>query len=74
MASSQITITCAKCQRALVGPPGKSKPDRRDIVRCPVHGDVGRYEDVAKAAADKIARQIGKEFEKMSKTLRIKLR
>ena len=62
-----FSIVCPKCGQQLIGPPGKTKPEADDIVRCPMHGPMGRFKDAIEQGGEAIARQFGDEFEKMLK-------
>jgi hypothetical protein len=58
-----IEVTCSKCGSQLLGPEGKAEPEADDIVRCPIHGDIGRFEDMMRQAHEMIGRDFSNIFE-----------
>jgi hypothetical protein len=46
-----IGLTCPQCGQQLVGPFGKHKAKLGDILSCPVHGNVGRIEEMTKKSS-----------------------
>lgn len=72
MTEHTVEITCSECGLQLVGPEGKTNPEANDVVRCPVHGDVGRLDDVIEQAHATIRREFPNIFEKAMRQAGIK--
>jgi hypothetical protein len=45
--SKSTELTCPRCDRLLVGQAGKAEFESDDMLSCPVHGQMGRFEDIA---------------------------
>jgi uncharacterized Zn finger protein (UPF0148 family) len=50
-------FTCPQCGTPLVGPSGTMQAGPLDMVRCPVHGDVARLQDLLLRATAAYLRQ-----------------
>jgi hypothetical protein len=44
-------LTCPQCKKHLVLPSGRTQPESDDMLSCPTHGEIGRYEDLIKDTA-----------------------
>jgi uncharacterized protein YbaR (Trm112 family) len=44
-------LTCPQCKKHLLLPVGRTQPESDDLLRCPTHGEIGRYEDLIKDKA-----------------------
>jgi hypothetical protein len=44
-------LTCPQCKKHLLLPAGRTQPESDDILSCPTHGEIGRYEDLIKDTA-----------------------
>jgi hypothetical protein len=44
-------LTCPRCKNHLVLPAGRTQPESDDMLSCPTHGEIGRYEDLIKDTA-----------------------
>ena len=44
-------LTCPQCKKHLVLPAGRTQPESADMLVCPTHGEIGRYEDLIKDTA-----------------------
>ena len=44
-------LTCPQCKKNLLLPPGRTEPESDDMLSCPTHGEIGRYEDLIKDTA-----------------------
>ena len=62
-----IDLKCPECGQQLIGPSGKNEAQLSDTIRCPVHGDIDRFEDALKKAGEAAARQIGDAIAKIAK-------
>jgi hypothetical protein len=62
-----VRFVCPQCGQQLVGPSGKDEAQLSDTLSCPVHGDIGRFEEIAKKVGEEVARQTGDAFAKLFK-------
>jgi len=62
-----VGMMCPQCGQQLVGPFGKTKAKLGDMLSCPVHGNIGRIEEMTKKLVDDTARRVGDEIEKIFK-------
>lgn len=62
--SIRVGLVCPKCGQKLLAPDGKSEAQLSDTLRCPIHGDVGRFEELINEASQNVATDA---FEKMLK-------
>jgi hypothetical protein len=59
MAKSKV-LTCPQCKKHLLLPAGRMEPEPDDMMSCPTHGEIGRYEDLIQ---DKAVGEIGDAVE-----------
>jgi len=57
-------ITCGKCGSELSVHKTGTDPQPYDRVVCPVHGDVGTFEDIRAVALDQFSKRIGPSLSK----------
>jgi hypothetical protein len=60
----KVTPTCKTCG-APIERFGEAEPKPDDIMRCPVHGDIGRYESVMHEVAKDATRKLGESQAEM---------
>jgi hypothetical protein len=53
-----IGMVCPKCGQQLIGPFGKNKAKLGDMLTCPVHGHVGRIEELTQKFVDDTAQRV----------------
>jgi uncharacterized protein YbaR (Trm112 family) len=47
-----IGVVCPQCGKQLVGARGTDKAPLTDVLSCPEHGEVGRFEDLIQRLSD----------------------
>jgi len=62
-----VRFVCPQCGQQLVGPSGKDEAQLSDMLSCPAHGDIGRFEEIAKKVGEEFARQAGDKFAQIFK-------
>lgn len=67
--SIRVGLVCPKCGQELLAPVGKGELQLSDTVRCPIHGDVGRLEELTNEVCHNVATDA---FEKMFKDSGVK--
>lgn len=61
MSDDSVTVrfVCPQCGQELVGPSGKNEAQLSDTLSCPVHGAIGRFDELVEEAGDAVTGQIG---------------
>ena len=62
-----VRFVCPQCGQQLVGPSGKEEAQLSDMLSCPAHGDIGRFEEIAKKVSEEFARQASDKFAQIFK-------
>ena len=62
-----VRFVCPQCGQQLVGPSGRDEAQLSDTIRCPTHGDIGRFEEIAKKVGEEVTRQTGDKIAQIFK-------
>ena len=62
-----VTFVCPQCGEQLVGPAGNNEAQLSDMLSCPVHGEIGRFEELTEKAGEAVARHVGDQLEQALK-------
>jgi len=54
-----VRFVCPQCGQQLIGPSGKDEAQLSDILSCPAHGSIGRFEEIAKKIGEEVTQQTG---------------
>ena len=60
--SAFVDLACPQCGKQLVGTLGMSEAQLGDMLSCPTHGNVGRFDELAKKLGGEFARQASNKF------------
>ena len=53
-----VGMVCPKCRQNLVGPNGTNRAALSDMLSCPNHGNIGRFEDMIQKSSDNVQRRV----------------
>jgi len=60
-------FVCPQCGEKLSGPAGKDEPEPSDMLSCPLHGEIGRFEALNEKAGEIAARHVADQIEQLFK-------
>jgi uncharacterized protein YbaR (Trm112 family) len=62
-----IAIVCPKCGKQLVGASGTNRAPLTDMLSCPDHGEVGKFDDMIQKLSEDADRKVGEALDQFLK-------